>query len=192
MKLATVAITNVKISMAGSAAGSKAKLMGIRTAAIKLPSSGRRRGPEQRRKFVGSVGDPEHRPGRLEGQARFERAGIDGVEAEAIDELHHRSDRCSVIACRRDGDPSGRTVRAPAFVELVVRDVIETLDHPRRREPFLDDDTRAGWRIGEFRVDAVDLFPIVHGIDEDLAGEKRSRGSSRKRCIGTAKTIRSA
>jgi len=85
-----------------------------------LPSSGRRRRPEQRRQFVGGVGDPEHRPGRLEGQARFERPGTDGVEAEAIDELHHRSDRCSVIACRRNGDASGRTVRTPAFVELIV------------------------------------------------------------------------
>src|SRR6266446_1123670 len=98
--------------------------------------------------------------------------GIDGVEPKPIGELHHGGNRRSVITCRRDGDTSRRTLRTPAFVELVVGNVIEALHHPRRREALLDDDARAGWRRGEFLIDAVDFFPIVHRIDEDLAGEE--------------------
>src|SRR5438874_4480356 len=98
---------------------------------------GRRGGPEKRRQFVGAARNAEHWSIRLEGQARFERPGIDSVESESIDQLHHRGDRRAVITRRRHGDPSRCTVRTPAFVELVVGNVIETLYHPRRREPLL-------------------------------------------------------
>src|SRR5256885_179478 len=85
---------------------------------------------------------------------------------------HGGHDRAAVVAGRSDGDTARRTLRAPAFFELVVAELVEILDHSCRGEPLLYDDARAGRRCGEFLVDAIDRFPVVNGVDEDLAGEE--------------------
>jgi hypothetical protein len=82
------------------------------------------------------------------------------------------------------GAPRGR-------FELVVPELIETLDHSRRPKPLLHDDARPGRRCREFLIDAIDRLPIVHRVNQDLPAN-RSRGSSRKRCAGTARTMTSA
>ena len=91
----------------------------VRRRAVAM-SCGRCFGREEVRQFVGAVGESEHRAVRLEGEAGFERPGIDRVEAESVDELHHRVDRGGVVAGRGDGDAVGCATRTPAFVELVV------------------------------------------------------------------------
>ena len=50
--------------------------------------------------------------------------------------------------------------------------MIEALHHSRGREALLNDSARAPWCGRELLIDAVDLVPIVHGVDEDFAGEE--------------------
>jgi hypothetical protein len=54
----------------------------------------------------------------------------------------------------------------------VVAELVEALDDAGRREVLLDDDARAVHRGGELVVVAVDGLPVVHRVDEDLAGEQ--------------------
>ena len=84
-------------------------------------SRGRRFGPQEIRQFVGAVGESEHRAVGLEGEAGFERPGIDSVEAELVDELHYRGHSAAVVAGRGDDNSVRRATRTPAFLELVVR-----------------------------------------------------------------------
>src|ERR1700688_1124663 len=130
---------------------------------------GGRLGPEEIRQLVGTVSDTEHWALRPKSHAGFESPGIDGVESESIDELHHGCNRSAVIAGRGECDAARRTTRTPALLELVVAQVVETLHHVRRREALLHDDARAHRRGGELLVDAVDLLPVVHRINDDLA-----------------------
>jgi hypothetical protein len=51
----------------------------------------------------------------------------------------------TVVTRRGDGDAARRTTRAPALFELVVAELIETLDHSRRPEPLFYDDAGAGF-----------------------------------------------
>ena len=121
------------------------------------------------RQLVDTVTDTEHRAARLEGQAGFERSNVDSVESKSIDEPSDSGDRRAVIAgcshCKATRGAPG----TPTFLELEVPKVVEALDHSRRREPILYDDARARRCCGKFLIDAVDLLPIVHSIDEDLA-----------------------
>jgi hypothetical protein len=56
--------------------------------------------------------------------------------------------------------------------ELVVAELVEALDHSRRGEARLDDDAGAVGCRGELSIVAVDGLPVVHGVDDDLAGEE--------------------
>src|ERR1700680_3452436 len=140
------------------------------------PWSGRRRlRPEEVRQLPGGVRDSEHRTFGPQGRAGLEWTGIDGIEAESMDRKQHRRDRGAVITRSGDGDSARSTTRTPALLELVIAEVVEAFHHPGRREPLLYDDARARLRCREFLVDAVDLFPVVHRIDEDLAIEQIAR-----------------
>src|ERR1700704_1284931 len=108
------------------------------------PSGGPLARPQQVRQFAGAVGDPERRSIRFQGHPGFERTGVDSVESESIDELEHLDDRSTVIACGGDGHAIWRARRTPAFFELVVAELVETLHHSRRRKPRLDDNARTG------------------------------------------------
>jgi hypothetical protein len=118
------------------------------------------------------VGDSERRSVRLKDEAGVERTGIDRVESESIDELHHSGDRGAVVAGRGEGDAIRRAPGTPVLFEVVVAELVEALDHSGRREPVLYDHAGAVRRGGEFFVDAIDRFPVVHRVDEDLAGEQ--------------------
>src|SRR5579859_7507576 len=134
-------------------------------------SSGRRDRPEKARQLLRAGAEPERRPARPQGHTGGERPGIDRVVPEPIDELDHHADRGAVIAGGGDGDAIRRASRTPGLFQFVVAKLIETLDHARRGEPRLDDDARSGWRGSELVIDAIDRLPIVHRVDEDLAGK---------------------
>jgi hypothetical protein len=51
--------------------------------------------------------DAEDRRFGLQGLAGGEVAGGNGVEAEVIDQVSHRGDRCGVVPADREGGPVG-------------------------------------------------------------------------------------
>ena len=77
-----------------------------------------------------------------------------------------------IVAGRADRDAVGCFLRAPVLLELVVAELVEALDDPRAGEAFLHDRAGAVRRGGQFGVVAVDGLPVVHRVDEDLAGEQ--------------------
>src|SRR4029079_1207678 len=111
----------------------------------------------------------------LERRAVLERPGVDGVEPEAVDQPRHRAERAAVVARRADRGAIGRPLGARELVELVVAELVEALHDARRREVGLDDRARAVRGGGELPVVAVDGRPVVHRVDEDLAGEQVAR-----------------
>ena len=118
------------------------------------------------------MSDSEHWASRLQSETGLEPPGIDSVEAETIDQLKHCSDCGAVIAGRGHGEAARRSPREPALLELEIAEVIETLHHSGGREPLLDEHARACRRGCDVRLEAVDLFPVVHGVNEDLSGEQ--------------------
>ncbi len=83
----------------------------------------------------------------------------------------------AVVAGRADRDAVGCSLGAPVLFELVVAELVEALDDPRGREALLHDSAGAVRRGGQLRVVAVDGLPVVHGVDEDLAGEQVAVGA---------------
>jgi hypothetical protein len=55
----------------------------------------------------------------------------------------------------------------------VITELVEALHHSRGRKVVAYDDARATRRAGE--IDAIDRFPVVHRVDQDLAGEQVRR-----------------
>jgi hypothetical protein len=55
---------------------------------------------------------------------------------------------------------------------LVVAELVEALDHSRGGEVLLHDRAGAVWCGRELWVVAVHRLPVVHSVDEDLAGEE--------------------
>ena len=90
------------------------------------------------------------------------------------------ADGQAVVAGRADRDAVGCSLGAPVLFELVVAELVEALDDPRGGEALLHDRAGAVGCGGQLRVVAVDGLPVVHRVDEDLAGEQvavRARGS---------------
>src|SRR5260370_37827034 len=133
---------------------------------------GRRLTRKEVRQFVRAVTRSEDRATWLQGQPGFEVPGIDGVESEAIYQLKHHSNRRGVIAGGRHGNAVRRAVWTPALLELEVAELIEALHNLRGGEPLLYEraSTRRCCRKGP--IDAIDLVPVVHGVDKNLAGEQ--------------------
>jgi hypothetical protein len=71
-----------------------------------------------------------------------------------------------------EGDAVGRSLGAPVLFQLVVAELVEALDDSRGGEAFLHDPAGAVGCGGEFCVVAVDGLPVVHCVDDDLAGEQ--------------------
>ena len=99
-------------------------------------------------------------------------SGVDGVEAEPVEESHDLGDGESVVAGCSDRDAVGCSLRTLVLFELVVAELVEALDHSRGGEALLHDHAGAVWCGRELRVVAVDGLPVVRGVDEDLAGEQ--------------------
>ncbi len=83
------------------------------------------------RQFFGIARDPEQVSVWLEGDARFEPSGINGVEPESIDQLQDRGDRVPVIACRSQGEAIGRAAWTLHLPKLEVAEVVEALHDSR-------------------------------------------------------------
>ena len=66
-----------------------------------------------------------------------ERAAVDRVESEPVDQMHHGAHREPVVADRGHRDAVGRARRAWVLVELVVPELIEALDDPGARGSVL-------------------------------------------------------
>ena len=81
---------------------------GQRASTRKSGSGAGRLARKEIRQLFCAVPGAEHRAIRLQSQTGFEPPGIDGVEAEPIDQLKYSSDRGAVIAGRRDGDAARR------------------------------------------------------------------------------------
>jgi hypothetical protein len=123
------------------------------------------------RQLVGTQTDTEYRPARLKGGAAIKWPGVHRVESETIDEAHHCGDGVGVVARGSHGETIRLAPQSPGLVKLEVPKVVEALDHSRQREVLLDHDAGAHWCRREFLVNAVDLLPIVHSVDEDLASK---------------------
>src|SRR5258708_31554476 len=160
----------VDLAVAGSNPASHPNLS-IRFAALVRRQEGGLTG-KQVRQFLGAVTRSEDRATRLQCHPGFEVPGIGGVESEGIDQLEHRSNRRVVIAGSRHGNASRRAVRAPALLELEVTEVVEALHHSRGREPLLYERASARRCSRKWPIDAIDLVPVVHRVDEDFAGEQ--------------------
>jgi hypothetical protein len=124
------------------------------------------------------VRSTEHGPVRLQGDTGVERPGVDRVKSEPIDEPHDRGHRGGVITGRSHCEAIGRASRTPPLFELEVAEVVETLDDSGRREMLLHHNARALRGCCELFVDAVDLLPVVHGIDQDLARKEIVRNGA--------------
>ena len=109
---------------------------------------------------------------RLEAYALGQRAGDDRIEAERVDEGGDRVTVGGVVAGDRDGLAAGRPGRPGLVLEVVVAHVVERLDDARAGQERLDDLARRGARVGEVVADAVDLPPVVHGVDDELAAQR--------------------
>src|SRR5260370_6047660 len=133
---------------------------------------GRRLTRKEVRQFVRAVTRSEDRATWLQGQPGFEVPGIDGVESEAIYQLKHHSNRRGVIAGGRHGNAVRRAVWTSAFLELEVAELIEALHNLRGGEPLLYERARARRCSLELLINAVDLVPVVHAVDEDLPAEQ--------------------
>ena len=70
---------------------------------------------------------------------------------------------------------SGCSLGAPVLFELVVAELVEALDDPRGWEALLHDRAGAVWCGRELWIVAVHGLPVVHRVDEDLAGEQIAR-----------------
>ena len=110
----------------------------------------------------------------------------------AVDESHDGADREAVVA--RCADPrSGRArPRAPGLFELVVAELVEALDDARGREVVLDDDARALSVRRQARGRCRRRAPSSSSRRSGSCRRTGRRGSSRKRCVGTASTMMSA
>jgi hypothetical protein len=129
----------------------------------------RRLGREEFRQRVGTQTHTEYRPIGLKGYAGIERSGVNRVESEPIDEAHHGGYCVGVIAGGSHCETIRRARRSPSLFKLEVAKVVEALDYSRQRKMLLHDETRAHRRCRQVVVKAVNLLPIVHGVDEDLA-----------------------
>src|SRR6266566_6916441 len=110
------------------------------------------------------------RAARFEEAAGAQAAEPDGVVTNALDEFRDGGCRAWVVA--GDAERAAlRRARGPAFVfKFVVADVVEGLDDPRPGKPALDDLAAAVVAIFEHLLNAVDGRPVVHRVDDDLAG----------------------
>ena len=69
----------------------------------------------------------------------------------------------------------GVPARPGLVLEVVVAHVVERLDHARLGQERLDDLAGRGARVGEVVADAVDLPPVVHRVDDELAAQRVDR-----------------
>src|SRR5437870_1844 len=83
------------------------------------------------RQFLGGVTRTEDRATWLQRKSGFEAPGFDGVEAQCIDQLKHRSNSGGIIAGGRHANAAGRALWTPALLELEVAEVVKALYHPR-------------------------------------------------------------
>jgi hypothetical protein len=79
----------------------------------------------------------------------------------------------SVPGWSRTPAASGRAGRARLVLKVVVAHVVQRLHDPRAGEELLDDLAGSRPGIGEVVADAVDLPPVVHGVDDELAAQFR-------------------
>ncbi len=118
--------------------------------------------------YVGAIGEPS---------GSSARPFVNGPASTGSNPSRSRSrmtwrDGEAVVACCADCDAVGCSLGAPVLFELVVAELVEALDDPRGREPLLHD-SAGSVRCGrQLWVVAVYGLPVVHGVDEDLAGEQ--------------------
>ncbi len=115
------------------------------------------------------------RRARLLAPALGERAGVDGVVADRVEERGHRRLRRGVIARNGQGAAVVSPGRAGQRAQVLEEDVVEHLDDLRTRQMALEQ-LAAGGRAGiQLRDVPVALGIVVTGVEDRLAGQRLDR-----------------
>ncbi len=105
----------------------------------------------------------------------MERPDLDRVEAECVDDGGDGRPVLRRVAGDRDALAPRRTGRAGLAVEVVVAHVVERLHDARLRQVLRDQLARRGLRVAEVLTVAVDLPPVVHRVEHELAAQLLDR-----------------
>src|SRR5262245_36554515 len=104
-----------------------------------------------------------------------ERARVDRVEADLVDQLCDRSLRLRVIAGEGEADASRLSGGATVVAQARPDDRVERLDHTPAREVGLHELARARAVAVELSERAISLRVVVGGVDHDLARDAIGR-----------------
>src|SRR3954447_4015794 len=128
---------------------------------------------EHRSQLLGVDVGTERLAARFEPYAGGEWSCDDRGEAEVVDEARDGDEVLGVVTCDGDGFAATDSGGPGPVLEVAVAHVVEGLDHARAGQELLHKLARRGARIGEARADAVDLPPVVHRVDDELALQGR-------------------
>src|SRR5580704_6683048 len=146
-----------------------------------LLSGGSSVGPAVALGGLGAQGQLELGPAQCraeDGTARFEEApGAQaaepgGVVTDAFDDFRRGRYRARIVTGHAERPALRRACGTAFIVQFVVTDVIEGLDHHRPGQLLLDDLAAAVPAIFEHPLDPIDRRPVVHGVNDELAGQR--------------------
>jgi len=112
----------------------------------------------------------------LEAPACGQRAGVDGVEAEAVEEIGRLCLRARVVPGDGQGAAVGSAGRAGELRDVVGEDVVERFDERGPGEVPLNEFAGRQLLVVEFSDPAVTERVVVAGVEQGLALERWRTG----------------
>src|SRR5262245_13051380 len=133
---------------------------------------GHRLGADGAREFMTLQHQAENRAARLQRPAGTEAGQGNGLIADAVDKLRDCRKALRAVACHACGSSACPPRRSCVLFQLVIADVVERLDD-RRAGQLARNNLAAPGAALEILEEPVAGGPVVHRVDDELAGEDR-------------------